>query len=170
MRRKLTAILRTSLVLVVALAAPALGQPRRPLLKLDSSFAFPERCDSTTCAPPYRIDITAFLFRDGAVHQVSSGASTATRFVSEIADGQLSDAEYEALLRTLLGNGIRRQGDCEMGGGAEPTGEEVWSWYSWSTGAYNRFRMVFALAGSSGLPQCPESVQRIRAAVYASLP
>ena len=170
MRGSLAAALRTSLVLLVALAAPALAQPRRPLLKLDSSFAFPAHCDSGGCVDAARLDVTAFLFRDGATHEVTSAASTATRFASDIADGQLSEAEYQELLDTLLENGIRRQESCEIGGNGQPTGEELWTWYSWMTGAYNRFRVVFAIAGSSGLPQCPESVQRIRSAVYDALP
>ena len=169
-RSKLTVGLRSSLVLLIALASPALAQPRRPMLKLDSSFAFPSHCDSGGCVDASRIDLTAFLFRDGAVHEVTSAATTATRFASEIAEGRLSEAEYQELLDTLLANGIRRQGSCEIGGHAQPTGEELWTWYSWSTGAYNRFRVVFAIAGSSGLPQCPESVQRIRSALYAALP
>ena len=170
MRGSLAPALRTSLVLLVALAAPALAQPRRPLLKLDSSFAFPAHCDSGGCVDAARLDVTAFLFRDGATHEVTSAASTATRFASDIADGQLSEAEYQELLDTLLENGIRRQESCEIGGNGQPTGEERWTWYSWMTGAYNRFRVVFAIAGSSGLPQCPESVQRIRSAVYDALP
>ena len=170
MRRNLTVSLRTVLVLLLAVAAPALGQPRRPLLKLDSSFGFPQHCDSGGCVGASRIDVTAFLFRDGATHEVSSSASNAMLFASELTDGQLSEPEFDALLDTLLDNGIRRQDDCEFGGQTEPTGEEVWTWYSWRTGAHNRFRVVFALAGSSGLSQCPESVQRIRSALYAALP
>ena len=161
---------RTFVLLLLAAASPALAAPRRPLLTLDTSFAFPAHCDSGGCVEASQVDVTTFVARDGSVLKVTNAASRITRFASDVVEAQLSDAERQELLDALLESGIRWQGDCEMGGHEAPRGEEVWTFYAWNPGTYNRFRIHFVLRGTSGFPQCPAAVERMRTRAYAVLP